>query len=203
MSPRHTSSLLTVNVMIRGHLVTALIESGCTVERVFSVYCTEKLVLVLITSFFKAERWDGSISPLEVVTQPLILNLSGQLDGKGVKPYIAEYPPFDLIIGIDWLRKYNPGIKWKSDTLPIFDGSRRRSVRFFAQSSSTISPNYVILPKQLKISAQKGATVFLAQLHLVGMGDSARLTVSVGKATSRNVGGTHSEGPANKGNLRP
>jgi hypothetical protein len=91
--------------------VAALIDSGCTVERVLSGYCTEKIVLVRITPSFKAERRDGSISPLEVVTQPLILNLGGQLDGKGLKPYIAESPPFDLILVIEWLRKYNPGIK--------------------------------------------------------------------------------------------
>jgi hypothetical protein len=67
-----------------------------------------------------------------------------------------------------------------------------------AQSLSINTPNYVIPPKQLKLSAQKGATVFLVQLHLVGMGDSARETVSVENATSWNVSGTHCEGPANK-----
>jgi hypothetical protein len=150
-----------VNGVIRGHLVTALIDSGRTLERVFNVYCTEKLVLVRITSSFKADRWDDSISPLEVVTQPLILNLGGHLEGKGLKPYVAESPPFDLILGIEWLRKYNPGIKRKSDTLPTFDGSRRRFVCLLAQSLSINTPNYVLPPKQLKLSAQKGATVFL------------------------------------------
>jgi hypothetical protein len=54
----------------------------------------------------------------------------------------------------------------------------------------------VITPKQLKRSARKGATVFLVQLHHVGMGYSARETVSVGYYTGMEAGGTASEGPA-------
>jgi hypothetical protein len=167
ISPTHTPSLFTVNGVVGGHLVTALIDSGCDVECVLSTPCAERLGLVRNPSSFKAERWDGSLSPLEVVTQPLTLNLGGQLDSKGQKPYIAESLPFDLILGLEWLRKYNPRINWKSDTLLIYDSSKRRCVRLSAQKSSMSTPNYVITPKQLKRSARKGVMVLLVQLHHV------------------------------------
>jgi Aspartyl protease len=137
-SLRHTPSLFTVNGVIGGHLVTALIDSGCDVECVLSTPCAERLGLARNPSPFKAERWDGSLSPLEVVTQPLTFNLGGQLDCKGLKPYIAESLPFDLILGLEWLRKYNPRINWKSDTLLFYDSSKRRCVRLSAQKSSCL-----------------------------------------------------------------
>jgi hypothetical protein len=113
--------------------VTALIDSGCDVECVLSTPCAERLGLARNPSSCKAERWDGSLSPLEVVTQPLTLNLSGRLDCKGLKPYIAESLPFDLILGLEWLRKYNPRINWKGDTLLIYNSSQGRCVRLSAQ----------------------------------------------------------------------
>jgi hypothetical protein len=114
-SPRHTHSLFTVNGVVGGHLVTALIDSGYDVECVLSTLCAERLGIARNPSSFKAEQWDGSISHLEVVTQPLTLNLGGQLDCKGFKPCIVESLPFDLILGLEWLRKYNPRINWKSE----------------------------------------------------------------------------------------
>jgi hypothetical protein len=61
------------------------------------------------------------------------------------------------------------------------------------------TPNYVITPKQFKRSARKGATVFLVQLHHVGMGDSAIEPASVEHTTGMEAGGTPSEGPAKNG----
>jgi transposase InsO family protein len=196
MSSSSTPSLFTVNGVIGGHLVTALIDSGCDVECVLSIHCAERLGLARSPSLLKAERWDGSLSPLEVVKQPLTLNLGGQLDCEGLTPYCAESLPFDLILGLEWLRKYNPRINWKSDTLLVYDNSQRRCVHISAQKSSMHVPNYVITPKQLKRSARKGATVFLVQLHHVGMRGPTRESASVGHTTGMGPSGTSSTGSA-------
>jgi hypothetical protein len=51
-SPRHTPSLFTVNGVVGGHLVTALIDSGCDVECVLSTSCAERLGLARNPSSF-------------------------------------------------------------------------------------------------------------------------------------------------------
>jgi hypothetical protein len=48
------------------------------------------------------ESWelDGSLTDLEVATQPVTLNLSGQLDIKELMNYFAQSLHFNIIFGI-------------------------------------------------------------------------------------------------------
>jgi hypothetical protein len=43
---------------------------------------------------------DGSLTDLEVATQPVTLNLSGQLDIKELMNYFAQSLHFNIIFGI-------------------------------------------------------------------------------------------------------
>jgi hypothetical protein len=74
------ASLLTVRGSVDGQIVSVLIDSGCQLESIMSIPCVERLCLVHNPAPLRAERWDGSLSPLEVVEQPLALRLGGQLD---------------------------------------------------------------------------------------------------------------------------
>jgi predicted aspartyl protease len=153
---REKSSLYTVNGLINWNLVTALIDSGCEVECVLSIQCADRVGIAHRPSTLRAERWDGSLTDLEVAKQPVTLNLVGQLDVKEVMNYCAQSLPFDLILGLEWLRKWNPRINWKSDTLIFRDHERKCDVCLSTQNSSKQIPNYLITSKQLKLDARKG-----------------------------------------------
>jgi hypothetical protein len=83
--PRHSHvkySLLTVNGLINGNLVTALIYSGFEVECVLGFQLTDRAGIAFRPSTLRDERCDGSLIDLEVPTQTVTLNLDGHLDVK-------------------------------------------------------------------------------------------------------------------------
>jgi hypothetical protein len=67
-------SLFTVNGLINGNLVTAMIDSGCEVECILSIQCADRVGIAHRPSTLRAERWDGSLTDLDVATQPVTLN---------------------------------------------------------------------------------------------------------------------------------
>jgi hypothetical protein len=90
-----------VNGLINWSLVIALIDSGCEVECVLSIQCADRVGIAHRPSPLGAERWDGSLTDLKVATQPVTLNLGGQLDVKELIPYCAQSLPFDRILGLE------------------------------------------------------------------------------------------------------
>jgi hypothetical protein len=60
--------LFTVNGLINGNLVTALIDSGCEVEGALSITCTYQVGIADRPSNMRSERWDGSLTDLYMAT---------------------------------------------------------------------------------------------------------------------------------------
>ena len=87
-----TSPLLVLHGLVAGQIISVLIDSGCELEAVLSNPCAERLGLVRTPSSLSAERWDGSLSSLEVVGHPIALDLGGQLTCE-LKPYRDQSLP--------------------------------------------------------------------------------------------------------------
>ena len=149
-----TSPLLVLHGLVAGQIISVLIDSGCELEAVLSNPCAERLGLVRTPSSLSAERWDGSLSSLEVVGHPIALDLGGQLTCE-LKPYCAQSLPYDLILGKEWLRMLNSRINWKNDTLLVFDPVSQKVVRLAAQDAEKHIPPHVITATQLKRRARK------------------------------------------------
>jgi hypothetical protein len=115
------------------------------------------------------------------------LNLGGQLDVKEFMPCCAQSPPLDLILGNEWLRKWNPRIKWKSNTLIVRDHERECNVCLSPQNGSKQLPNYVITRRQLKRDARNGRPVYLVQMHHVGRRGSTEGSASLEYATNDEI----------------
>jgi hypothetical protein len=74
-----TLPLLVLHGLVAGQIISVFIDSGCELEAVLSNPCAERLGLVRTPSCFGEERWDGSLSSLEVVGHLIALDLGGQL----------------------------------------------------------------------------------------------------------------------------
>jgi hypothetical protein len=186
------ASLLTVRGSVDGQIVSVLIDSRCQLESIMSIPCVERLGLVHNPAPLKAERWDGSLSPLEVVEQPLTLRLGGQLDC-GLRPHCAQTLPYDLILGKPWLRKWNPHINWRTDTLLVYDNIPKLKVRLAAEHvEKTSPPPFVITAKQMKRYAKRSSKVpvYLVQIDHVGIDDLPKLSDSASLATEIKTGGS-------------
>jgi hypothetical protein len=101
-------------------------------------------------------------------------------------PYCAQSHPFNLILGLEWLRKWNPRINWKSSTLIVRDHEQNCIVCLSGQKSPK-QPNYVITSKQLKRDARKGRPVYLVQLYHVGLRGSTEGSASIEYATIEDI----------------
>ena len=163
-----TSPLLVLHGLVAGQIISVLIDSGCELEAVLSNPCAERLGLVRTPSSLSAERWDGSLSSLEVVGHPIALDLGGQLTCE-LKPYCAQSLPYDLILGKEWLRMWNPRINWKNETLLVFDPVSQKVVRLAAQDAEKHIPPHVITATQLKRRARKGIPIYVVQINNIGI----------------------------------
>jgi hypothetical protein len=86
--PRHSrciSSLFTMNGLINGNLVTALIDSRCEVECILSIQCAHQVGISLRPSTTRADRCDGSLTDLKGAPQPVTLKLGDRIDVKELK----------------------------------------------------------------------------------------------------------------------
>jgi GNAT superfamily N-acetyltransferase len=153
--------------------------------------CVERLGLAHNPASLQAERWDGSLSPLNVVEQPLTLRLGGQLDCE-LRPHCAETLPYDLILGKPWLRKWNPHINWQTDTLMLFNKESKKTIRLAAEDVEKASPPpFVITAKQLK-RFTKGSSktpIFMVRVDHVGLKDSEKYCEYSSPATGVETGG--------------
>jgi hypothetical protein len=115
------------------------------------------------------------------------LNLGGQLDVNELIPYCAKYLRFDQTLGIEWLRKWNPRINWKLNTLIVRDHERKRIVFLSPQHSSKQLPNYVIKIRQLKRDSRKGRPVYVVQMHYLGTRGSTEGSTLLEFATNEEI----------------
>jgi hypothetical protein len=122
-----------------------------------------------------------------VATQPVTLNLGGQFDVKELMPYCAQSITFDIILGIWRIRKWNPRINWKSNTLIDRDHEQKCNVCLSTQNSSKQLPNYVITIKQLKRDACKDRPVYLVPMHHVRTRGSTEGSASLEYATNEEI----------------
>jgi hypothetical protein len=146
-------------VFFAGQIISVLIDSGFELET-----RVERLGVVRTPSSLSAESWDGSTSLLEVVTHPIALDLGGQLTCE-LKPYCPQSFPYDLILGKERLRMWNPRINWKNDTLLVFDPVSQKVVRLAAQDAEKYTTTQVITATQIKRRARKGIPVYVVQIN--------------------------------------
>jgi hypothetical protein len=163
-----TSPLLVLHGLVAGQIISVFIDSGCELEAVLSNPCAERLGLVRTPSCLGEERWDGSLSSIEVVGHLIALDLGGQLTCE-LKPYCVISLPYDLILGKEWIRMWNPRINWKNDTLLVFDPASQKVVRLAAQDAQKHISTQVITATQLKRRARKGIPVYFVQINNIGI----------------------------------
>jgi hypothetical protein len=185
-----TSPLLVLHGLVAGQIISVLIDSGCGLETVLSNPCAERLGFMRTPSCLRAECWDGSLSLLEVVGHPIALDLGGQLTCE-LKPNCAKSFPYDLILGKEGLRMWNPRINWKNDTLLVFDPASQKVVRLAAQDAEKHTPTQVITATQLKRRLVKEFQFM-----------SCKLWYSNPRVRGRGEGETVCKSKGNKGNTR-
>jgi Retroviral aspartyl protease len=72
-----------------------------------------------------------------------------------IQPYISHAVAYDLILGMDWLCRYNPHINWQRNRLILYNTSTRRRCIIEATDVTTKRPDYLVSAKQIARLAQK------------------------------------------------
>ena len=62
---------------------------------------------------------DGTSETIKFATDPLQLQCQGQRSS--LQPLVSSSASFDLLVGLDWLSKYNPRVDWDSGSLNVLD----------------------------------------------------------------------------------
>ncbi|KAH7554709.1 hypothetical protein BM1_07370 [Bipolaris maydis] len=137
---------LQATVLIDGHEVTALIDSGAArtvisprvVEKNNIPYRTKKVPMRVVLADDSPTIYGNGWIRLE--TEAISLRLAGQESRERVS--IMDLGETEMIIGYDWLLKHNPAIDWQKKTLlsrePVHKvaGARRKEMRPIIQSST-------------------------------------------------------------------
>jgi gag-polyprotein putative aspartyl protease len=103
--------MLKIQVSINGHDMVALVDCGCEATTI-SHPCADKLGVKRNPVGNQAEHWDGTLTSLEAVDTPITMELGDNVRHE-IQPYISHVVTYDLILGMDWLYRYNPHIKTK------------------------------------------------------------------------------------------
>ncbi|KAH7556815.1 reverse transcriptase [Bipolaris maydis] len=136
---------LQATVLIDGHEVTALIDSGAArtvisprvVEKNNIPYRTKKVPMRVVLADDSPTTYGNGWIRLE--TEAVSLRLAGQ--ESRTKISIMDLGETEMIIGYDWLLEHNPAIDWQKKTLlsrePVHKvaGARRKEMRPIIQSS--------------------------------------------------------------------
>jgi hypothetical protein len=102
----------------------------------------------------QAERWDGALTSLEEVTTPLTVEFGDNVR-LVIQPCISHAVVYGLIMGIDWLYKYNPHINWRRNRCFSYNTSTRGQCIIQATDFTTNRPDYVVSAKQIARIAEK------------------------------------------------
>ena len=136
---------LQATVLIDGHEVTALIDSGAArtvisprvVEKNNIPYWTKEVPMRVVLADDSPTTYGNGWIRLE--TEAVTLRLAGQESRERIS--IMDLGETEMIIGYDWLLEHNPAIDWQKKTLlsrePVHKvaGARRKEMRPIIQSS--------------------------------------------------------------------
>jgi predicted aspartyl protease len=102
--------MLKIQVSINGYDLVALVDFGCEAT-IISRPCADKLGVKRNPVGNQAEHWDGNLTSLEEVDDPLTMEL-GDNGRHEMQPYISHAVAYDLILGMDWLYRYHSHTNW-------------------------------------------------------------------------------------------
>ena len=106
---------------VKGTIIEALIDSGCTGTAIHPNFIKKhQLPTSLKERPVRAWNVDGTINKMGLITQevPLEFQWSNQEESDPWMHLIAsvvDIGPIDLILGYDFLKKYNPLIDWNKN----------------------------------------------------------------------------------------
>ena len=118
-SSREQSPHIIVSLLDEEHStpINALIDSGAARNFISERLANEIGVMTRNVGPINATNVDGSrIKPIMKQTVPLHLEVAGRL--QPTKLLVADIGE-EMILGLPWLRKYNPSIDWAAQTLEI------------------------------------------------------------------------------------
>ena len=118
-SSREQSPHIIVSLLDEEHStpINALIDSGAAGNFISEQLANEIGVMTRNVGPINATNVDGSrIKPITKQTVPLHLEVAGRL--QPTKLLVADIGE-EMILGLPWLRKYNPSIDWAAQTLEI------------------------------------------------------------------------------------
>jgi gag-polyprotein putative aspartyl protease len=140
--------------------MVALVDCGCEAT-IISHPCADKLGVKRNPVGNQAEHWDGTLTSLEEVDAPLTVEIGDNVRHE-IQPYISHAVSYDLILGMDWLSRYNPHINWQRNRLILYNTSTRRRCIIEATDVTTKRPGYLVSAKQIaRLAKQKLPTYIL------------------------------------------
>lgn len=150
---RKKRPMLIIKGKINDQNLNILVNSGCE-ESILSTDSAKRLKSELEPSTFQAERWDGSLAPLQKVKSALTLHLDGQIK-HNITPFVSEDIGYDLILGMDWLQTYNPHINWAKNKIKFYNKPTKTVCTLGVTDISKSTPRFLVTAKQMARSARK------------------------------------------------
>ena len=129
-----------------------LIDSGCE-EIVLSREYAQKLKIKSKMTNLKAELWDGTLVPMNLCTENLVLTIGpAQFT---IRPYIVDWIGYDIILGKSWLTEVNPIIDWKENRMGIKMGGQVLTLDAEATENGESHLTFILSSKQFNRLARK------------------------------------------------
>ena len=129
-----------------------LIDSGCE-EVVLSTEFAKRLKIKTKTTDLKAELWDGTLVPMSLCSENLIIIIG---PAKFIiRPYIVDWIGHDVILGKSWLAEVNPIIDWKENKMNVKKGSQILALDAEATENGDSHLTFILSSKQFSRLARK------------------------------------------------
>jgi len=160
-----TGELITFSATLNGHPVRAVIDSGATANFISTDYLKTTDRKFRRTQLIKAQ--DVIVGDKSVIKTTNLCE--GILEYGLYKDTLHFYEidaPYDIIIGIGWLRRHNPDVDWKNGILSFEIRGRRVIINGDEDASPTEYKTISYL--QFKRATRKrGTQLFLAHIRSV------------------------------------
>jgi hypothetical protein len=156
--------MLKIQVSIDGHDMVALVDCGFEAT-IFSH-------VVLTSQVSSATRWGirphtamaGTLASIEEIDAPLTMELGDNVRHE-IQPYLSHALAYELILGMDWLYRYNPHINWQRNRLILYNTSTRRRCIIEPTDVATKRPDYLVSAKHIPRLAKKTLPTYIPHMR--------------------------------------